>query len=112
MTGEYMEELCCLLKNTWNKGKKQFFVKELPKLLDKSMVGHGSMMGFPSTYIYDSAAFAVKENKAFFGKNCSSFGAHIHKIKQMRHWYAIEMHEVIAQINFSVKKSMKMVHDR
>ena len=76
------------------------------------MVGHGSMMGFPSTNIYDSAAFAVKENKEFFGKNSSSFGVHLHKIKQMRHWHAIEMHEAIAQINFSVKKSMKMVHDR
>jgi hypothetical protein len=112
MTGKYMEELCCLLKNTWHKGKKQLFVKELLKLLDKSMAGHGSMMGFLSTNIYDSAAFAVKESKEFFGKNSSSFGVHLHKIKQMRHWHAIEMHEAIAQIFFSVKKSMKMVHDR
>lgn len=115
MTKEYLEELRTLIKKTWHKGRKSFYINELEVLLGKC-ARHGEAANWVyhlMTHMYSSSSFALRENREFLGRNSSNFVKYINKIKELRKRAKEEMSDVqenIALINFAMKKSSQSVH--
>jgi hypothetical protein len=86
MTKEYLAELRLLIKQTWHKGRKAFYVNELEVLLGKcARLGEAANWVYHlMTHLYSSAAFALRENREFLGSNSQNFIAHLKKIKELR----------------------------
>lgn len=115
MTKEYLQELRDLLKKTWHKSRKSFFINELEVLLGKcARLGEAANWVYHlMTHMYTSSSFALRENREFLGKNSPNFVAHLKKIKELRKRAAEDTSDVqdnIAHINFAMKKSSQSVH--
>ncbi len=113
MTKEYLAELRLLIKQTWHKGRKAFYVNELEVLLGKcARLGEAANWVYHlMTHLYSSAAFALRENREFLGSNSPNFIAHLKKIKELRkREQAGDTRENIAHINFAMKKSAQSIH--
>jgi hypothetical protein len=115
MTKEYLEELRTLIKKTWHKGRKSFYINELEVLLGKcARLGEAANWVYHlMTHMYSSSSFALRENREFLGRNSSNFVKYINKIKELRKRAKEETSDVqenIALINFAMKKSSQSVH--
>ncbi|KAL7489748.1 hypothetical protein ACHAW6_015468 [Cyclotella cf. meneghiniana] len=115
MTKEYLEELGNLLKKTWHKSRKSFYINELEVLLGKcTRLGKAANWVYHlMTHMCTSSSFALWENREFLGKNSPNFVAYIKKIKELRKRAAEDtsyMQDNIAHINFAMKKSSQSVH--
>jgi hypothetical protein len=113
MTKEYLDELRELLKTTWHEKRKSFTINELEKLLGKcARLGEASNWVYHLlTHLYSSAAFALRGNEEYLGRNSPSFIAHLKKIKELRQKEYQERNATdVAHINFAIKKNAQRIH--